>query len=95
MGLGFLTGFAGLVWYVLAVPFGYLSYLFLHYELGVINFFANLPFASITFPNFPLFLTILIYAYFAYKLFGGNTSPKVSPRGSLGDTLGINSTARF
>ncbi len=72
MMLGFITGFLGLIYYILAVPFGYLSYLFLHYELGVINFFSKLPFAAFTFPDFPLILTILIYIYFIYKLFGRN-----------------------
>ncbi|MFA5791948.1 MAG: ComEC/Rec2 family competence protein [Candidatus Paceibacterota bacterium] len=69
MMLGFLTGFLGLIYYVLAIPFGFLSYLFLHYELGVINFFSNLPFASFSFPDFSLILTLLIYAYFIYMLF--------------------------
>ncbi|MGH7249783.1 MAG: ComEC/Rec2 family competence protein, partial [Minisyncoccia bacterium] len=32
MLLGFITGFLGLVWYVLAIPLGFISYLFLHYE---------------------------------------------------------------
>ena len=72
MFLGFFTGFLGLIWYVLAVPVGYISYLFLHYELLVVSFFSNLPFAAFTFPNFPLVLTILIYAYFIYRLFGRN-----------------------
>jgi competence protein ComEC len=72
MMLGFLTSFAGLFWYVPAVPLGYISYLFLHYELRVINFFSNLSFASFSFPDFPLFLTILIYVYFIYRLFGRN-----------------------
>jgi len=72
MGLGFLTGFFGLIYYVFAVPFGYISYLFLHYELMVVNFFSNLPFASFSFPDFPLWLTLSIYAYFIYKLFGRN-----------------------
>jgi competence protein ComEC len=70
MMLGFLTGFVGLIWYVFAVPVGFISYLFLHYELSVISFFSNLPFAALTFPNFPLTLTILIYVYFIYRLFG-------------------------
>ena len=70
MIFGFLTIFIGLVSNVLAVPFAYISYFLLHYELWVINFFANLSFASFNFPNFPLFLTILIYCYFIYLLFG-------------------------
>ncbi len=73
MVLGFITGFLGLVWYGLAVPIGYISYLFLHYELSVVAFFAKLPFASIAFPDFPLILTILIYVYFTYRIFGRST----------------------
>ena len=72
MLLGFLTGFVGLISYILAVPIGYISYLMLHYELGVINFFSSLPFAAFSVPNFPLILTTLIYIYFIYRLFGRN-----------------------
>ena len=70
MLLGFITSFFGVIWYVLAVPLGYLSYLFLHYELGVIGFLADVPFASLSFPNFPFILTVLIYVYFIYIIFG-------------------------
>jgi len=72
MMLGFLTGFAGLIWYGFAVPLGFISYLFLHYELSVVSFFSNLPFAAFSFPDFPLILTTLIYTYFVYRLFGRN-----------------------
>lgn len=72
MLLGFLTSFTGIIWYGFSVPFGYISYLILHYELSVVDFFSRLPFASFTIPDFPLFLTILIYAYFIYMLFGKN-----------------------
>ena len=72
MFLGFMTGFLGSVFYILAIPFGYLSYFILHYELGVVNFFAHVPFASFTIPNFPFLITLLIYAYFIYRLFGRN-----------------------
>ncbi|MCX6751148.1 MAG: ComEC/Rec2 family competence protein [Candidatus Nomurabacteria bacterium] len=70
MILGFLTGFAGLIWYIFAIPLGYISYLFLHYELGIISFFSNIPFAALTIPNFPFIVTLLIYIYFIYRLFG-------------------------
>lgn len=72
MGLGFVTGFLGLFHYILSVPTGILSYLLLHYELGVINLFSHFSFSLIPFPNFPLFLSLLIYAYFIYRLFGKN-----------------------
>lgn len=70
MLLGFITGFAGLIWYVFAVPFGFLSYILLHYELSIIGFLSNLSFASFSIPNFPLIITLAIYAYFIYRLFG-------------------------
>ncbi|MDO8659843.1 MAG: ComEC/Rec2 family competence protein [Candidatus Parcubacteria bacterium] len=70
MLLGFLTGLVGLFLNILSIPVGYITYLFLHYELGVINFFASLPFSAFNFPNFPLLLTLLIYSYFIYRLFG-------------------------
>ena len=69
MLLGFLTGFVGLISYFIAIPFGYISYLFLHYELGVINILSSIPFTSFTIANFPLIFVLLIYTYFIYKLF--------------------------
>ena len=70
MAMGFITGALGIFWYGLAVPFGLISYLLLHYELGVINFLARLPFAAFTITYFPLTLTVLIYTGFVYMLFG-------------------------
>lgn len=70
MLFGFLTGLSGMIWYVLAIPFGYISYLLLHYELGVIDFISQIPYASFSIPNFPLVFTIAIYVYFIYILFG-------------------------
>src|SRR3989344_2739065 len=69
MIFGFLTGLAGIISSFLAVPIGYISYFFLHYELSVVDFFARLSFASFSIPNFPFFLMILIYIYFIYRLF--------------------------
>ena len=60
---------AGIISSFLAVPIGYISYFFLHYELSVVDFFARLSFASFSIPNFPFFLMILIYIYFIYRLF--------------------------
>jgi competence protein ComEC len=69
MMFGFFTAAAGSVWYALAVPFGWVSYLLLHWELAVVDFFARAPFASFSIPNFPLWATLLIYLAFAYRLF--------------------------
>jgi competence protein ComEC len=67
---GFLTGFIGLLSSFLAVPFAYVSYYLLHYQLWVINLFAGFSFATFTMSNFSLILTLLIYGYFIYLLFG-------------------------
>jgi len=72
MIFGFMTGFIGFIWSAFSIPFGFISYLFLHYELSVISFFSRLPFASFSIPNFPLLITLAIYIYFIYKLFGKN-----------------------
>lgn len=70
MLFGFLTGFTGIIGYLFSIPFGFISYLMLHYELAVIAFFSHLPFAALSIPDFPFILTILIYVYFFYRLFG-------------------------
>ncbi len=72
MGLGFLTSLLGAIWGPLGVPAGLIAYVFLHYELWVIEIFSKIPFASLAIPSFPLVLTLLIYALFIYKLFGRN-----------------------
>lgn len=72
MLLGFLTGALAFVSTKLALPFGYATYLLLKLELSIINFFASLPFASFNINNFPLIITLLIYLYFIYFIFGDN-----------------------
>lgn len=71
MFFGFMTGFFGLFWSYLSLPFGYIAYLLLHYELSVIHFLANLSFSAFVVPDFPLFLVLIFYIYFIYYLFGG------------------------
>jgi competence protein ComEC len=72
MLLGFLTGFIGFFSYALIIPIGFVVYILLNYEFGVINIFSNISFASVIVPNFSLVLVILIYLYFFYKLFWRN-----------------------
>ena len=67
---GFITGFFGLISHLLAIPFAWISFVFLRYDFAVINFFSALPFASFTIPNFPLWIVLLIYTYFIYWIFG-------------------------
>jgi competence protein ComEC len=52
---GFLAGLVGLIWVKLALPFVWGTWALLTYILKVIEFFANLPFASISWRiNFPM-----------------------------------------
>ena len=64
MILGFITGLAGVVSNILAFVPGIIAYALLYYELAAIGFFADFSFSSLSIPNFPLILVILIYAVF-------------------------------
>lgn len=69
MLFGFFSGVLGMIWGTLSIPFGWISYALLQYELSVVQFFASLPFASFNVKNFPLSLTIVIYVAFAIIIF--------------------------
>lgn len=65
----FLTGMLGFISSIIAIPFGFISHLLLSYILGIIHFFASLPFASVTIKSFPLILTIALYIAILYWVF--------------------------
>lgn len=69
MLFGFLTGMVGFVSTVLSVPFAVASYLFLAYELQVVEFFSSLSFASISVPYFPLWLLVILYILISATVF--------------------------
>ncbi len=66
MMLGFMIVFSGFLSSTLSLIFGFITSLFLKYELATIHFFSSLPF---TLPNFPLILVVLIYVGFIYFVF--------------------------
>lgn len=72
MIFGFLTGFVGVFSYLFSVPLGFISNIFLKYEISMIRFFADMPFASINIPDFPLIVMVLMYIYFLYIIFKKN-----------------------
>ncbi len=65
MLLGFLTGVIGFVSTLLSMPFGFITYGLLWYQLKVVDIFASFPFASVHIDSFPLWLAVLSYAGFA------------------------------
>lgn len=77
MLFGFLSGLTGFISAWVALPFNFLSYGLLHYELSIIGFFSRLPFSATVIKDFPLILTILIYILFIYFLFGRKNNTEV------------------
>ncbi len=65
----FFAGFAGFFSATIALPFGFVAHLLLSYILGVIHFFASLPFASVTIKQFPLVVTVVLYVIIFYWVF--------------------------
>ena len=64
MLLGFLAGISAFVSTTLALPFAYGAYVLLAYELGVVEWFAKLPFASVTIMAFPSWFVVLVYFFY-------------------------------
>ncbi len=67
MLLGFLAGAFGFFSLILALPFALCAYFLLAYQLAIIEWFADLPFASLTLPPVPAIIVFGLYA--AYGLF--------------------------
>ena len=65
MFFGFLAGAVGFISPIFAFPFAFVAYGFLDYELRVVEFFANLPFASVAWNNFSIVAAVLAYASYA------------------------------
>jgi len=69
MFFGFVTAVVGFASTLLSVPFGWITYGLLAYQLKVVDLFSSLPFASFTIENFPLWLMLTMYAFYAIIIF--------------------------
>ena len=78
MLFGFLAGIAAFASTLLALPFAYIAYGFLAYELRVVDWFARLPFAAVALASFPLWLAVLWYA--GYGVIIWRMRPQDSPQ---------------
>ncbi len=65
----FIAGVVGFFSTILSIPFAYIAHLLLSYILGMIHFFASLPFASFTISHFPLIITLVLYAFIVWWVF--------------------------
>lgn len=63
-----LIGLFGFVFYSASLIAGWISYILLTYELFMVGFFANLPFASIELPKFSFWIVVGFYASYFVAL---------------------------
>lgn len=76
---GFLTGAAGMLSGVLALPFSFVLYGILHYMLAVIRWFAALPFAAVTVRHVPALLVILVYGLLVWWAASNRKKSQAAP----------------
>lgn len=69
MFYGFMAGTLSFVWPVLGMPFGFIAFVLLKYEIFVVTLFAKLPFASFTISHFPAVLTVLCYTVIVWYVY--------------------------
>lgn len=77
MLFGFITGGLGIISTLISIPFGWISYLFLQYELWVVEIFAKLPFASFNIEKFPLWLILAVYVFYGWVIYKLNKNKTV------------------
>lgn len=65
----FLTGAFGFISLYISQFFAFIAYLFLTYELRIVEWFADVPFASVTLPMFSGWWVVGFYGFFGVILF--------------------------
>lgn len=79
MALGALTGLFAFFSGLLASPFAFLSYLALRYMIVIAEGAAELPFASIAFPAFPLWFLFILYVPIIFLAWHALHTQKYAP----------------
>lgn len=64
MLFGFLTGMFGFIGIIVSLPFVYITYGLLAYELKIVDVFASLPFASMSVSYFSFWVVVIIYGIY-------------------------------
>ena len=71
MLFGALTGFAGFLHDVLAMPFAYVAFILLHYQISMAQFFGSFPFSALSIPALSIWILMISYVvllWFTYRL---------------------------
>ncbi|MCR4334467.1 MAG: ComEC family competence protein [Patescibacteria group bacterium] len=79
MLLGFITGLVSFLSIFIAWITGGLTYFLLWYQIGVVEFFSSLPFASIKISYFPFWLAVLVYVGYLIIYLRFYNSPQLHP----------------
>lgn len=61
MMLGFIAGILGFLSRLISLPFAWITYLFLHYEVLVVKIFSSFPFGFVKIEHFPFVAVIFTY----------------------------------
>ena len=87
MLLVFVTGAAGFLSVTLAAVSGWVTHLFLAYELFLVEYFARMPLAALTLPSFPVWWVASFYAVFATVYVLNVYRRRIRDRQLLGNVL--------
>ncbi|MDP3661552.1 MAG: ComEC/Rec2 family competence protein [bacterium] len=68
MLFGFLAGIVGFITTIFALPFAWIAYALLAYELAIVEWFVRLPFAAIALASFPLWLVVFWYGAYGFVI---------------------------
>jgi len=69
MLFGFLSGVVGFISTLFAMPFAFVAYALLAYQLKVVEIFSSLSFSSVHIEFFPLWLALAIYAVYVFMIY--------------------------
>ena len=68
MLLGFLAGVFGFISTILSSVFAFFAFIFLYYEVAMVEVFSLLPFASVSVPHVSLFFIVVWYGVYGWVL---------------------------
>lgn len=65
----FLTSVTGFLYSIISLPFAYVSYALLEYQLKIVDIFSSLSFASVTVPYFPFMIMLGMYGVYGFGIY--------------------------
>lgn len=72
---GFFTGVLGFISFFASTVFSWITWIFLQYEISVIEFFADFPLASVSISKISFFFVFLFYSVIGWRLWRFKAKP--------------------